>query len=813
MKKISLISILILSASVLSCLPVFSSDPENMANGVISGKVLDASTNQPMEYVNIAVYNLGDSSLVTGTITDPAGNFKISKLPEGKYLIKMTFIGFEKKDLVCEIKNPRDARELGEILLSSSSEKIDEVEIVGERQRVEYKLDKRVINVEKDLSAKGGTAASVLANSPSVQTDQQGNILLRGSSDFLVLIDGKPSVMKGSDALKQIPSGSIKQIELITNPSARYDADGQAGIINIIQKKEKLQGLSGSLNTGIGTLDKSTSNLLVNARKNKVNVFAGFDLVDNTYHQSIIVNNSIFRESGNVLLNEDITGKFRQSNTTGKTGFDYEVNEKNQFSISGSYGIQGYDNSTYAKYYRGVEGSPASGFNISDNVMDVDGKVVQVNADYTHKFSDNHSLTFSNQYYSWEGLDDNLLTVYRSNSDFLEQSVDYRNNYLRENYNYQVRNNLDYSRPLGKGKLEAGYQFRYEKRDNELVYRNQAGSENSWTINENLSYIQNYLNSINSGYVSYSNQILGAEYQLGLRTEYFKRDIAITNENQDFNFEKFMLYPSAHISKSLKEIHQVQFSYSRRINRPEPYLLHNTPNYIDPFNILMGNPDLQPEYTDAFEANYRLGLKKLSLSVQTYYRKTSNCITPVRIQSEDGIMQHKLSNADFQTAMGAETGIELKLFSWWQFSNNLNLYRYSIQSGYNGMGDKREVFSWDYRMMSNFLLKKGTRLQLNSYYRAEGIDAMGTASGFSIFNFSASQSLMKNRLTLTLSLQDLLSSNIFIYRVETPEYSNSYKINSEGFSAMINLSYSFNNFQYKQRGRRDDASFKGGGGF
>jgi outer membrane receptor protein involved in Fe transport len=782
--------------------------------GTISGRVLDASTNQPMEYVNVAVFRSSDSALITGTITTPDGQFKLDKIANGEYYLRLTFLGFENQFIKNVLVNAKSLQaNLGDIKLAAAAAELGGVAIVADRAKVEYQIDKRVVNVSQDIVAKGGTAVSVLENTPSVLVDPQGNLSLRGSYDYIVLIDGKPSVLKGSDALKQINAASIKQIEVITNPSAKYEADGKAGIINIIQKKEKMQGVSGSANLSLGTTDKYSANGLINYRRKKVNVFAGIDFARNKFTNDITINNISFLDEGNQHIYEQVVQYNHNDNFGGKAGIDYELNEKNSFSVSGNYGLQGYDRGAHAEYNYYLEGSELKNYFKSNSDMDVTGNVPGLNLDYTHKFGENHTLSVSTTYSSWDGVDENMVAEYSTDANYNELANQSGLKYTKDNFNYQYRLNADYKRPIKKGTLEAGFQYRYENRKDDLVFENLDVESNTWSINTLYTSELDYKNDIYSGYATYSDTKWGIGYMLGVRTEYFARTIKFSNDADSYDYDKFMLYPSVHLSKSFKEKHQFQLSYSRRINRPQPWLLNKTPGYIDPYNIFQGSPELEPEFTDAFELNYRVICNKVfTLSVQTYYRNTTNSFDTKRTLGDDGIMVHELINADRSQSYGAEFGMDFNLAKWWQLSTGTNLYHYSLDATSSGT-TTRSTNTFDARIISNFSIKWGTRIQAIGYVRGPNIDAQGETGGFYTVNLAVSQPILKGKVNVGFSAQNLFNSIKFEYLASSENYDNSYKIAVEGLVLQFTASYSFNNYQNKQRGRADDASFKGGGAF
>lgn len=782
--------------------------------GTISGRVIDASSSQPMEYVSVALFRSADSSLVTGTISSPEGQFKIEKIPTGDYYLKITFLGFENLQTgKINISTKSLQNDLGDIKLAATTAELSGVSVVAERSKVEYKIDKRVINVGQDLVAKGGTAVNVLENTPSIQVDAQGNVSLRGSYDYIVLIDGKPSIIKGNEALKQINAASIKQIEVITNPSAKYEADGKAGIINIIQKKEKLQGLNGTASLSLGTTDKYSANGLVNYRKGKVNVFAGIDFAKNKYLSDITIHNISYLESGTQHIEEYVEQYNHNDNLGSKAGIDYDLNDKNTFTISDNYGVQGYDNGANARYNNYFEGSEQKYWYSSSTAMDVAGDVAGLNLDYTHKFGENHTLSISNYYSSWDGVDENLLTEYTTDDMYNQEMINSSLTYRKDNFNYQYRLNIDYKRPIKTGTLEAGFQYRYENRKDDYVFKNLDVASSEWIINPMYTYKLDYDNDIYSGYATFSDTKWGIGYMVGVRTEYFARTISFSNDDVPYNYDKFMLYPSVHLTKSIKDKHQFQLSYSRRINRPEPWLLNKTPGYIDPYNIFQGSPTLEPEFTDAFELNYRVSYKITTFSAQTYFRNTTNSFNTRRTLQDNGIMVHELINANSQQSYGVELGLDFNLTKWWQLSTGGNAYHYTLDAQASSGETSRSSNSWDARLITNFSLKWGTKLQAVVYTRGPQIDAQGKSDGFYTVNLGVNQPLVKGKVNLGISAENIFDSIKFDYSATGENYDNRYTIAAEGLVLRLTASYTFNNFQNKQRGRADDASFKGGGAF
>ncbi len=809
--------------SAISMLLIFIFPNKNFANkmapdsktAIVKGRVLEATSNKPMEFVTISLHSLKDSVFINGTITNEKGEFKIDKITIGKYYLVLSFMGFEKTfSMPFELSEKNPIINIGDLKMYELSSQLKEVAITAERAKVEYQIDKRVINVDKDLVARGGSAVNVLENTPSIQVDPQGNVTLRGSSDFIVLVDGKQSILKGSDALKQINAASIQQIEVITNPSAKYEANAQSGIINVVLKKEKLQGLSGTIFGSKGFPNKNSANVLINYRKSKINIFGGIDYDNSRYENEISINNISYLNSGTQYMKSKALQYFYSNNLSGKFGVDYDFNQKNTFTFQASYGEKGFDQGTDSKlnYYTNTIATET--FSKSSNSLDVMGKVTEISLDYTHKFSDKENLTISNNYNSWDGEDNNLLYDNITDINYNDLKTIKMLKYKKYNFNYNYRFNIDYKLESKFGNIEAGFQYRYEDRDDDLDFRDFDTASKYWIVNPLFTSKLDYVNDIYSGYATYSGKLIGISYMLGLRSEYFTRTIVFSSDGETYNFNKFMLYPSLHFSKSIKDKHQFQLSYSRRINRPLPYLLNKIPSYVDPYNIFKGSPILEPEYTDAFEFNYRFMYKIMTLSTQTYFRYTTNSFNSLRLLNNDGIMTHQLINSDNQTAYGIEMGLDFNLNKWWQINSGGNFYRYNIESYVNNSNTNNKANSWDARLISNFtVLKTYTRIQAIAYFRGSGIDAQGSSTGFYTINLALNQPLLNGKLNIGVTGQNLFNSIKYHYTVKSDKYNNDYLLQSEGPVIMFTASLSFNNFKNKQRGRSDDANFRGGSAF
>lgn len=384
------------------------------ANGVLTGKVMDKINNVPMEYANVALFTMRDSSLVSGTVTAEDGTFKMDKIRPGRFYLIANFIGYE-KSYVNDIRiTPKQWEvDLGVINLNPASTNLEGVEVVADKARIEYKIDKKIVNVSQDVMAAGSSAVAVLENTPSVQVDIEGNVSLRGTSNFTVLIDGRPSVLEGSDALQQIPASSIEHIEIITNPSAKYDPDGVGGIINVVMKKQKKAGVNGVINTSIATQNKYKVDALLNYRSENFNLFGGIDMNYRDFNMNGQTKYETYLTDTTNFRNSEMDGLMNRSGFGVKAGADYFITDLATITLSGRYGGYRFSRDMDTKREIYTEPFVTNEFSRSESVSDRDGRYYDVNLNYIQKFDDlGHQLEMMG-FFS------------RRNGDDLEEQLDY----------------------------------------------------------------------------------------------------------------------------------------------------------------------------------------------------------------------------------------------------------------------------------------------------------------------------------------------------------------------------------------------------
>ncbi len=772
-------------------------------DGVIYGKVKEKSDKTPMQYSNIVLYRLPDSTMVNGTITGKYGAFRFKSVKNGHYFLKVHFIGFKIKIITdITLTNTRREIKLPVIYLEPVASTLQGVEVKASRSRISYQVDKQVVNVTKDLMASAGSAVDVLENVPSVNVDLNGNVTLRGSSNFTVLINGHPSVLDGNDALQQIPAATIQRIEIITNPTAKYDPEGVGGILNIILKKDKNLGVNGVVNASVGNRNRYRGNALVGYRTKKVNVFVSANASYRDMYMNMNSQDLTFLGDTINYRNTDIDGIRNRKGFGLSGGLDYYLDKKSTLTLSGEYGGYGFGMDNTSKRY--IYTIPVSRDDYSKSISHSNrwGYYYTMQADFLHKFNHLGHQIEAYAYYSGKSSDDQ---ENQSNyeTDSLWNGLGNTPSGLRTSTpdsSNNLRLKLDYSLPIGKkGKFEAGYQSRFYKESGEYTYETFDTVSNEWISNENYNNVVDFIRNIHSVYVSFQDVYKSFGYELGFRTEYTDRSVTNSNGNAPFKINRFDYFPSIHLSYQLPKNYQVYTSYSRRINRPRQWSLNPFPMIIDPYNIRIGNPELQPEYIDSYELGLQKAFSRSFLSFEAYYRKTTNKITRIRVLDTAGIMIHTSQNLNRDFAMGAELMANLKFVKWFGLNASLNLYHYRLEGNLQGSDVAANSTNWSGRMTASFNLKHNFRVQLMGIYRSPTVTVQGTRKGFFYTNLAVRKDFFKRKLNLTLSARDLLGTAHYESTASGTGFYSHSVFRREWPVVSLNLTYVINNYRQKRK--------------
>lgn len=789
---------------------------EMPANGVLSGTVFD-SEGTAVEYATVSIYSLHDNKLVTGGITDEKGHFRIDKIRLGAYAVYIKFIGFNTKTIKPIYLFPKGRgkgqgieQDLGKIVLETSSVEMEAVNVVADKAHVQYKIDKKVINVSQDMNSAGGTAVDILENTPSINVDIDGNVALRGSTNFTVLIDGKPTVLEASDVLQQIPANSIENIEIITNPSAKFDPDGAAGIINIIMKKKRAAGFNGVINLSAGTQNRYKGNALLNYKTGKFNFVAGIDYRDEMRYGTSMQNRITYYPDTNYFMN--YSGD-RDMNIYGlgfQGGVDYYINDNNTISLSGRYGNREFERLSDSYYHEWTMPESTDEYYLRDNAIGYSGTAYNVDLTYTLKLKKPNQKFEALMYYSnWDGsridhqdkyITDEAGNITDNNPE--KRKADEIN--PRESYRLQ----LDYTSPVGiSGIIETGYAGRLDYSTSDYVYS--YDSSGIWVIDDERTNSAEYSRNIQAVYGTFANKALGFDYKLGLRVEYTDRLIDQYTTNDKYPVERFDYFPSAYITKELNKKQQIQLSYSRRINRPRGRNLNPFPDYSDPLNVRVGNPALEPEYVDSYELNFQNRFKKSFISIEAFYRRTNNLMTRVRVLGEDNVIYSTYNNLNYANSLGAEFVANLNLIKWWRLNGSLSSYYYSIIGDIDGESISEESFNWRLRLNNTFSFKTNTRIQLTSFYTAPSATAQGTRGAFYFASLAVRQDLFKKKLSITAQIKDIFNTMGHDFLSETADFYTYSEFTRQGQVILLSLTYRINNYKDKRNKNRGGDDFGG----
>ncbi len=775
--------------------------------GTISGKIKDMVSGNMVEYATVAVFNQRDSSIAGGTISLPDGSFTVNGLPYGRLYLEASFVGYKKTRITKILLKPdQKLVDLGEITIEPAATSLEAVEVVADRSPIEYKIDKKVITVDQNIVATGGTAVDVLENTPSVQVDIEGNVSLRGSSNFTVLIDGKPSVLEGSEALQQMPTSTIESIEIITNPSAKYDPEGSAGIINVLMKKQKQSGINGIVNASVSSNGSYGSDFLFNLRKNRMNYFLGGNYDERSFGNTGYMEKQIFNYADTFYQVENSDGAFHRDGMRLQGGFDFNIDSKNTLSLSGRLGQFSFGRTGESKenqYYRPARDE--SLYFIQDNDFEITRKFYELALDYQLKFNENgHQLQTSITYQDESSTERTILKQDTVNSSWQNVGAPaYQERTFEDEGETEFRAKIDYTLPFSeKSKLEAGYQADYEGSSGKYRFQDYDNVEYIWTENDSLYNDKDFSNIVHALYITYLNGFGNLfDYQLGLRIENNERLLIQNETNERFSFNQWDFFPSIHISKQLPKDFQMQASYTRRIDRPRDRELDPFKTYMDPYTARVGNPALKPEYTNSYELNVQKNLKGTGfISLELFHRQTNNLInryTLVDTLTRISTFTYKNINRDYST--GTELMVNMPLAKWWIFNTSASFYNYTLKDSTGNVDLDKSSFTWSARFNSTFRFNSGTQLQLMGFYRAPSITSQGERKGFFFTNIGVRQELFNRKLTVSMQVRDILGMAKFEFTSSGDGFNQYMKMRRESQIVRLSLSYKINNYRQKTR--------------
>ncbi len=793
---------------ILFCLlVVLDTALATIVSGNIMGTILDRETNEPIEYASVAVFKKENQELIAGTITGQDGRYLIKGLENGLYYIEITFVGYDKKILENIEINSRGAKiDLGDIRLTRSIAKLNEVEVVADEMSVEFKIDKKVINVSQQLTAVSGTAVDILENLPSITVDAAGNVSLRGSTGILVLIDGRLTVLEPSEALHQMPSNIIDKIEIITNPSARYNPDGTAGIINIVTKKNKLKGLSGNINLNVGNYNRYGGNLLLNYASKKWNVFLGAD-VNNIERPGYLFQERITYKNDTTYFTRSEGEENRKRHLWLIRGaMGYRLSDKDYADFEFYVGNNMYESSEDLDYEEGIKPAGINNEYASFQYRKIGGDFYSLNGSYQHDFNEKgHKIVAQVQYRARESSESTQNDLTNTSGNIISGQLNIETGPVAI-----LQTNVDYTLPLESGnKFEAGYQSRLGKGNDktDLYWYNPGTGE--YELQPQYSNDTDYRRDIHSLYAIFGGNKGLFGYQLGFRGEYTYRVVSLTSEPDDYIIDRFDYFPSVHLSLKIPERQRVLASYSRRIQRPRSWYLEPFITWRDAFNVRQGKPGLQPEYIDAMEIGYNLDMGDHTFAFEGYYRITNNKTEWIRSVYYENVMMYSPENVGKDYALGGEISLAFNFFKWWKIDLSGNFYNYRLNGSYGDQVFDRQSFNWTMRLGNTFRLFKGNRIQFYSRYNSATVTAQGTRGDYWIADLAMSQQFWKKRMTGILQVWDIFGKVTRDQMSSGPDFYNYNESYAYAPRLSFTLKYSFNNYKKRKSkaGDVDDDDF------
>ncbi|TDN88780.1 outer membrane receptor protein involved in Fe transport [Salegentibacter sp. 24] len=762
--------------------------------GKISGLVIDAELQEPIPYATISIFDM-ETKLVSGNTSAIDGTFTIEKIPTGTYLFKIQFMGYKPFSKEIEITKNHNTLNFGTIELEADVAMLDGVTVIAERTTIEQRIDRKVINVGKDLTTTGASASEIMNNVPSVNVDQNGNISLRGNSNVRILIDGKPTSMDAAQLLKQIPSTSIKTIELITNPSAKYNPEGMSGIINIILHKNANDGFNGNLNTGvtIGENTRYNGSLDMNYRKGKLNFYGNFGAQFGKR-----------KNLGRIYFTED---NYRQAfdiiNSRAsflyKLGVDLYLNDKNTFSF--------YTNQNH------YNGGPLGALRIIypnnpelNLAQIIDANYDNINSTYNfaydRKFNkEGHKVLFELDYNTFDE-DENSVFNFEGNT---EELTDYRDHVKETRENFIA--NVDYENPLSENsKLEVGAEARLLDTDNH--YNTTSDFLNNATYQ--------YKRDIYSFYTTYGQNFERWSYQLGARLENFKVN-AVYNGEKIFTDEYFNIYPSGFLNYTPSQANSYQISYSRRVDRPGFGQVSPIREISTPRLTVSGNPELDPQFTNSLEFNYTRNIKKKgSVTAGIFFRNINDEISQVFIEdpNEEGSLLLQFANFEDNNAYGLELGTNYKFTDWWSTNTNFELYSQKLKGVVGTSYLETNNTAWTFRSNHTFKATDKLTFQLFGFYRSEAKNLQMDMNPMYFMNIGGRYSFLDDKATLSLNFNDVFNTQEFSFTNGRPLPQNG-RFKGETQNVYIGFSYRFGGGKNRalKRKQRDDNEAEGGGMF
>lgn len=801
------------------------------AQGSVRGKIVDRATDSSMPYVNVAVYDKAANKFVKGALSDEKGLFYIDGLKNGNYKLEVTFMGYKTlvRDFALEPNHQNKSYKL--LYITEESHELDEVTVTAQRSPVKLEVDRKSFDVSQDILNAGGAASDALENIPSVEVDTDGNISLRGNTSVEVWINGKSSGLTSdnrAEILQQLPAESIERIEVIDNPSAKFSAEGSAGIINIVLKKDRKAGYYGSVQAGANTLGGANTSANINFNTGRFEGYANIGY----RHRNSERERTSFQDNIDRGTYENYSSATdnRGNNLFSRAGLTYNATNKDAFTLSGMLMTGGRNSVSETPYHYGAIGTAGDTHLMlrrtsGDNAM----RMLYGEFNYRHSFTDTHFLDFVANVRSWRMDADNVY----------QDSTEYYTPWQPTTYSYQYRPmrmrnkafelKLDYENPItDRILLQAGYQGDFSRSNSpQETYADPLSWEGTGAaIDENDYNRFIYDMDMHALYATATMTFGRFGIMGGLRGEYWKVKTESLDYRQDkigadrgkpFEKDFFELFPSVFLSYKITDNDQLQLNYTRRLRRPWGGQLNSFKNTSDASVVSTGNPELTPEFSNSFSFNYLKTWTQHSLLLSAYYRPTTDVIQHLSYRNaDDGLLYMTHMNVTKSVSSGLEMVLKNKLFKWFDLTTTANAYYYDIDGfsfdidGQNVSGEGDHNFTWNARMQAALMFPYDISLQITGRYRSRQVITQGERKANYSMDLGLRKTFFNKALTLAVNCRDLLDSRHFETVTGNESFTRHQENRGNGRMVNMTLTWSFGNMKAKpskrrqENGRQDD---------
>lgn len=796
-----------------------------VAQGTVRGRVKDKANDEALQFVNVTITRAGESKMLTGGITDEAGAFSLGGLAYGRYTLSVSYMGYKTVTREVSLTKEKPTANFKVLYLSEDAQTLSEVTVTGQRSSMRLEVDRKSFDVSQDILNAGGAASDVLENIPSVEVDNDGNISLRGSTSVEVWINGKASGLTSdnrAEILQQLPAESIDRIEVIDNPSAKFSAEGSAGIINIVLKKNRKAGYYGSMQAGGDTKRGGNLSGNINYSSPLLEAYANIGFRHRS-NDGGAISRQEYTTTG-TYQDYDQSSKNRGNNLFSRAGVTLHATGKDDISLSGMLMIGGHNNRSLAPYRYGAIGAAEDSRTMTRLTLgDASMRMTHAELGYRHSFTDKHFLDFTASYNRWKMDEKNTYqdsTVYIDGQQATEYSCQSRPQHIN---NHSVELKLDYENPLSEAVLlQAGYQGNFNRENSPQESYTDPNSWSGTSMTEDKDYFNRfkYDMDVHAAYLTATLKLGRFGIMGGLRAEHWRvktESYDYYQENapslRDKPYEKnfLQLFPSVFISYQLPREQQLQLNYTRRLRRPWGGELNSFRNTRDASMVSFGNPELTPEYSNSFSMNYLKTWTQHSLMLSAYYRPTSNVIQRVSYQSAaDGLMYQTSMNVAKSRRAGLELTLKNKLGRRLDLTTSANAYYYKLDGftydidGQTVNGEGNSSFTWNARVQGSLMLPYDISVQLTGRYRSREAVAQGHRRGNGSLDFGLRKNLLNKALTLALNVKDVFDSRKFDIYTSSDTFRRHQKNWRGGRKATLTLTWSFGNMKAKKPKKPDN---------